>query len=230
MKTETATQGDMRKSRKAFYPPGSFQPCIVHAGEMSFTYDGRRLCNFTCHSVWWKCYLPVLPCHDEDVIDNRLGAVQRLHNWKLRVCTLESRIFFFSIPLVTVLEAWRSIALAGTCIVRRYEGWWLTSQVSWIYIFKNSVWLHNDGHSKSLMVGNQQHWCHHKWYLDFARSHSLPCDRWLLWQLDNVSNWDLNFDIDLFIDFFDTYNYFAIARIHYHWKHLQIIFFFTPLI
>lgn len=30
--------------------------------------------------------------------------------------------------------------------------------------------------------------------------------------------------VDLFIDFFDTYNYFAIARIHYHWKHFQIIF------
>ncbi len=66
---------------------------------MSFTYDGRRSGESTCHSVWWKCYLPVLPCPDEDVIGTRLGAVQRLHDWKLRVCTLESQIFYWKYSL-----------------------------------------------------------------------------------------------------------------------------------
>ena len=60
--------GRHEKSRKAFNPPRSFQPCNVHAGEVSFTYDGRRLCNFhmpfgvmkvllaSPTLSWWRCY------------------------------------------------------------------------------------------------------------------------------------------------------------------------------
>lgn len=98
----SATQGDMRRAERLLTPHVLSSLATFMQGKWASPMMGGVCAIFTCHSVWWKCYLPVLPCHDEDVIGNRLGAVQRLHDWKLRVCTLESRIFFFSIPLVTV--------------------------------------------------------------------------------------------------------------------------------